>query len=68
MLNSENIHTSSTIQTEQDMFRNIYVYTNMHVIITSEERDSKLKGEYKGLYERDWKEEKGGKCCEYIII
>ena len=32
MVNPENIHTSNIIQTEQVIFRNIYVYTYMCVM------------------------------------
>lgn len=53
MISTENIHVGIVIQTEQVMFRNIYVYTyiNMDTIMINYKRSMKLTERKWNLWE-----------------
>ena len=65
MVSPENIHTRNIIQTEQFIFRNMYVYTYMRIIATNEKRDHKLERENAGVYKWVWREKREGR--NYIL-
>lgn len=63
-------YTQITFQTEQVIFRNIYVYTYayIHVTMISEKRDYKFEREQEELDGKVWKEEWEGKMINYNIM
>jgi hypothetical protein len=54
------IHTSNIIRTKKIIFRNIYVYTYIHIIIISEKRGHKFEREQAEVYGKEEREERGG--------
>lgn len=69
MENPENIHTSNTMQTDQVIFSNIYVYTYVYMNITKiiEKRCHEFDREQRLAYGRVRRNEKEGE-DDVIII
>ena len=57
MVGPENTHVSDIMDSEQIIFRNMYVYKYMHTLTINERRGYEYDTEQGGVYVRVWKEE-----------
>lgn len=60
MVSTENVQSGNIVWTQQTIFRNIYPYTNtyMHAIMITEKRSCESEEEWRGVWERAWREER----------